>query len=108
MEQIVLVIHVFIAIGLISLVLMQKSEGGGTGFGGSSGSMMGFLSSRSKATLLTRMTGYLAAAFICTSLGLAVLAARTDHDTASRIDKLMEEQQTQPESPSLPSVPVGE
>ena len=54
MDQIVLVIHIFIALGLISVVLMQKSEGGGTGFGGSSGSMTGFLSSRSKANILTK------------------------------------------------------
>ena len=78
MEQIVLIIHIFVAIGLISFVLMQRSEGGGTGFGGSSGSMTGFLSSRSKATILTKMTSYLAAAFICTSLLLAVLASRAN------------------------------
>ena len=108
MEQIVLIIHIFVAIGLISFVLMQRSEGGGTGFGGSSGSMTGFLSSRSKATILTKMTSYLAAAFICTSLLLAVLASRANEAETFRIDKLIEQEQTHPIEPATPTVPVGE
>jgi len=105
MEQLFLIIHVFVALGLIGFVLMQKSEGGGTGFGGSSGSMTGMMSSRSKATFLTRITTYLAAAFIVTSLTLAVLASRASDHSISLIDKMVEQEEV---IPTAPTVPVAE
>lgn len=73
MIQIVLVIHLLIALGLVAVVLLQRSEGGGLGMGGGGGG--GFMSGRSTANLLTRTTGILAAAFFATSLILAILAS---------------------------------
>jgi preprotein translocase subunit SecG len=73
MDTVLLVIHLFLAMALIGVVLLQRSEGGGLGIG-SSGGMGSFMSVRGTANLLTRMTGILAALFMVTSLALAMLA----------------------------------
>ena len=71
MEKFVIVVHLMIVLAMIGFVLLQKSEGGGLGGGGSTG---GFMSSRGTANVLSRTTAYLAAAFFGTSLILSVLA----------------------------------
>jgi preprotein translocase subunit SecG len=72
MQTVIIVIHLMIVAGLIGVVLLQKSEGGGLGIGGGGGG--GFLSSRGTANVLTRTTAFLAAAFFATSLILSILA----------------------------------
>ncbi|MFV0474827.1 MAG: preprotein translocase subunit SecG [Pikeienuella sp.] len=72
MAQIVLIVHLVIAVFLIAIVLLQRSEGGALGIGGGGG---GLVSSRGAATALAKVTWALAAAFIATSLTLTVLAA---------------------------------
>jgi preprotein translocase subunit SecG len=74
MITVILVIHLLLAIGLIGVVLLQKSEGGALGMGG--GGMSGFMTGRTTANLLTRTTAVLAGCFFLTSIGLAVLAAQ--------------------------------
>jgi preprotein translocase subunit SecG len=74
MLAVVLAIHLVLAVTLIGVVLMQKSEGGALGMGG--GGMSGFMTGRSTANLLTRTTAVLAALFFVTSITLAFLAAR--------------------------------
>lgn len=72
-----LVVHLIIAIALVAVVLLQRSEGGALGIGGGGGGgggMSGFLTGRSTANLLTRTTAILAALFILTSLTLAKLS----------------------------------
>jgi preprotein translocase subunit SecG len=66
------VIHVAIAMALVGVILLQKSEGGALGMGG--GGMSGFMTGRSTANLLTRTTGILAVAFFTTSVLLVVLS----------------------------------
>mgnify|MGYP005845672969 CR=1 FL=1 len=73
MEQVVLTIHLILAMCLIIVVLLQRSEGGALGMGGGGG---GLVTGRAAATALTRLTWGLAIAFIATSLTLTVLAAR--------------------------------
>src|ERR1700719_270461 len=68
-----LAVHILVAISLVGVVLLQKSEGGALGMGG--GGMSGFMTGRSTANLLTRTTAILAACFFATSVGLPVLAA---------------------------------
>jgi preprotein translocase subunit SecG len=74
MENVVLTVHLLLALGLIGVVLLQRSEGGGLGLGGGGGG--GIMSGRSAASALSKVTWILAVAFIITSLGLTVLAAR--------------------------------
>lgn len=85
MQNVVLIVHLFLALGLIGVVLLQRSEGGGLGIGGGSGG--GVMSSRSAATALGKVTWLLAIAFICTSLTLTILAAR-DSAGSSVVDGL--------------------
>lgn len=72
MENVVLIVHLLLALGLIGVVLLQRSEGGGLGMGGGGGAMTG----RAAATALGKITWVLAIAFIVTSVTLTVLAAR--------------------------------
>lgn len=67
-----LVVHAIIAAALVAVILMQKSEGGGLGTGGSPS---GLMSARGHADFLTRSTAGLAATFVVLSIVLAVLAA---------------------------------
>jgi len=70
------IVHLLIALALIGVVMLQKSEGGALGMGG--GGMSGFMTGRSTANLLTRTTAILAAVFFATSILLVVLSnART-------------------------------
>ncbi len=71
--QFFLVVHFFVACGLVGVVLMQRSEGGGLGMGGSPS---GLMSARGAADFLTRATSILGALFIALSILLAVLAAQ--------------------------------
>jgi preprotein translocase subunit SecG len=73
MEIILRVLQVFLALGLIGVVLLQRSEGGGLGIG-SSGGAGSFMSVRGTANFLTRLTAILAALFMATCLVLALLA----------------------------------
>lgn len=84
MENVVLIVHLILALCLIGVVLLQRSEGGGMGLGGGGG---GVVSSRGAATALGKLTWAFAAAFIATSLTLTVFAARNSADT-SVLDRL--------------------
>lgn len=72
MENVILTVHLILALLLVGVVLLQRSEGGGLGMGGGGG---GAMTGRQAANALTRVTWILAAAFICTSIALTVLAA---------------------------------
>ncbi len=74
METVILVIHLLLALSIIGLVLLQKSEGGGLGIGGGGGGIGGLATAASTASAVTRATGICAGLFFCTSLTLAVLA----------------------------------
>lgn len=76
MITVLLIIHVFVTIALIGVVLIQRSEGGGLGIGGSQG-MGSFMSGRGTANLLTRTTAILATVFLTLSLALALLNRST-------------------------------
>ncbi|WP_425045601.1 preprotein translocase subunit SecG [Primorskyibacter sp. S87] len=74
MENVILIIHLLLALGLIAVVLLQRSEGGGLGMGSGGGG--GAMSGRAAATALGKVTWLLAAAFIVTSITLTIIAAK--------------------------------
>lgn len=78
MQNVVLVVHLILALCLIGIVLMQRSEGGGLGLGGGSGVMSG----RGVTSALGKLTWAFAAAFIATSITLTVLAAQQSAGTS--------------------------
>ena len=97
MTQVILAIHLLLALSLIGVILIQRSEGGGLGIGGSGGGG-GFMTSRGTANLLTRATAGLAAAFMVTSLALAILAGGHSQRAPAVMDGPI---------PSAPALPAG-
>ncbi|MET0239717.1 MAG: preprotein translocase subunit SecG [Sphingobium sp.] len=77
----ILVVQAIVAAALVTVILMQRSEGGGLGVGGSPS---GFMSARGAADFLTRATTVLATIFVLLSIVLAFIAA-TRH-AASTVD----------------------
>uniref|UniRef100_UPI002253C501 preprotein translocase subunit SecG n=1 Tax=Acinetobacter bereziniae TaxID=106648 RepID=UPI002253C501 len=73
------VLQAIIAAALVGVILMQRSEGGGLGIGGSPSGMM---SARGAADFLTRTTRILAILFVLMSIALAVIAASQGSDAA--------------------------
>ncbi len=71
MELVLLIIHIFLALALVGIILLQQSEGGALGIGGGGG---GLFTARGAANFLTRTTAILATLFLATSLALAILA----------------------------------
>ena len=69
-----LIVQTLVAVALISVILMQRSEGGGLGVGGSSS---GFMTARGAADFLTRSTSILGGAFIILSIVMAAIAGAT-------------------------------
>jgi preprotein translocase subunit SecG len=101
-----LVVHTLIAIALVGVILLQRSEGGGLGIGGGTGG--GLMTARGAANLLTRSTTILAALFIGTSILLAVLAAGTNK--AKPIDTSLAKTSAPiapATGPALPPAPAG-
>lgn len=96
MEQVLLVIQVILAVGLIGMVLIQRSDSDGFGLSGGSGNNL--LSGRGTANAMTRITAVLATLFILNSLALSVIAARGH---TSSIAETIEQQQS-----DMPAVPV--
>ena len=97
MENIVLTIHLLLALALIGIVLLQRSEGGGLGLGGGGDNSF---SGRSAASALSKITWFFAIAFIITSISLTVLAARKSTGTSviDRIENEIGEQTSETET----------
>ena len=86
MNNVLLIIHLFVTLALIGVVLIQRSEGGGLGIGSSQG-MGGFMSGRGTTNLLTRTTAILGTAFFLLSLSLALLNRGTVGGGRSLLDQ---------------------
>ena len=96
MENILLTINVVLAIILVILVLIQKSEGGALGIGVSQES---FMFSRSAGNFLTKATAVVATLFIICSLTLTILSRSELAPTISVIDKIEENADEAPKVP---------
>jgi len=122
MQEVLLVIHLIVAVGIIAVVLLQPSESGG--FMGNSGSMSNLMAPRRTADALTRLTTVLAGCFFCTSLLLAISASSSPQsqslldmarDTPAAIEKsgatedvAPAEKPEVPETAPTPKAPLAE
>jgi preprotein translocase subunit SecG len=98
-----LIVQTIIAASLVSVILMQRSEGGGLGVGGSSS---GFMTARGAADFLTRSTAVLGGLYIVLSIVLAAYAGATRQPT--KIDASLANQ-TAPAAPVVaPATPVNQ
>jgi preprotein translocase subunit SecG len=108
-QNVVLAIHVLIAVSLVIVVLLQRSEGGGLGMGRTDS----FMSARGQANLLTRTTAILAGTFFATSIALAILAGShskpasfMDQGKAPAGQSAPSTTPTAPTQPTTPSAPT--
>ena len=99
MENLILVINIILAVVLIGIILIQKSEGGALGLGVSQES---FVSSRSASSFLTKATAIIATFFIITSVSLTIMS-KDQFSSSSVLEKIEEE-----ESSSEPEIPKSE
>ena len=100
MENFVLLVNIILAVLLIIVVLLQKSEGGALGLGVSQDS---FISSRSASSFLTKTTAIIATLFIITSVTLTVMS-KEKFSTKSVLEKI----ENQKEDSSEPEIPKSE
>jgi len=99
MENFILVLNIFLAILLVLIILLQKSEGGALGLGASQES---FVSSRSAGSFLTKATAVIATLFIITSISLTIISNK-GISTISVLDKVEEK-----EDSSEPKIPKSD
>ena len=98
MENLILILNIILAILLVGVILLQRSEGGALGLGVSQDN---FISSRSAGSLLTKTTAILAALFIITSILLTIIS-KEEFSSTSVLEKVEEEKDsTEPEIPKL-------
>ena len=71
MENLILILNIILAILLVVVILLQRSEGGALGLGVSQDN---FISSRSASSFLTKTTAIIATLFIITSISLTVIS----------------------------------
>jgi len=95
MEFIILVINIIMAVILVIVVLLQKSEGGALGIGVSQDS---FVSSRSAGNFLSKFTAIIATLFIITSILLTIISNKEISNT-SVLEKVVEEDTSEPQIP---------
>jgi preprotein translocase subunit SecG len=101
-----LIVQAVIAVSLVGVILMQRSEGGGLGVGGSSS---GFMTARGAADFLTRSTAFLGGAFVILSIVMAAIAGVTRGPTkidTSLAGKSAPIEQQQPNQ-TAPATPFG-
>ena len=96
MENILLVLNIVLAIILVLLVLLQKSEGGALGIGVS---QENFMFSRTAGNFMTKATAAVATLFIICSLGLTIISRGDLVPTSSVLDTVEEKTEDTPEIP---------
>jgi len=99
MENFILILNIILAILLIGVILLQRSEGGALGLGISQDN---FISSRSAGSFLTKTTAILAALFIITSISLTIIS-KEEFSSKSVLEKVEEEKDL-----SEPQIPKSE
>lgn len=115
MGSVLLVLQLIVAIFLVVVILMQRSNGGAlSGLGGDSG-VGSILSARGKGNILTRITAILATLFFVLSMALSIYYSRMEVKTSSILDKASATQTQQipaqeapAAAPAEPEVPVAE
>ena len=96
MENILLILNVILAIILVLLVLLQKSEGGALGIGVSQDN---FMFSRTAGDFMSKATAITATLFIICSLSLTIISREGLTPTTSIMDKIEEKSDDTPKIP---------
>ena len=108
MISVLLSIHILITITLVGTILLQRSEGGALGIGGGGGGGGGgLMSGRAAGSMLTKFTAGLAAAFMLSSIALAILGGGRG-EVRSIVDQAPVSTPAAPVAPAPPSAPIGD
>ena len=97
MENFILILNIVLAVILIVVVLLQKSEGGALGLGVSQDN---FISSRSAGSFLTKATAIIATLFIITSISLTIMSK--EHFSSTSVLEKIEEKKEKSSEPEIP------
>ena len=98
MESLLIFVNIALAIILVIVILLQRSEGGALGLGVSQDN---FTSARSVGTFLTKFTSIVAALFIICSIAIVAISRAEYRETQSVLEKEKEEE----ENSNLPQIP---
>ncbi|MEQ8264664.1 preprotein translocase subunit SecG [Pseudohaliea sp.] len=112
MEQIVLIVHLLLALAIIGLIMLQQGKGADMGASFGAGASQTLLGSTGSANVLTRATAWLVAAFFATSFGLAIIATEKTR-SVDDVDIAVPAMQQQPaaeeaSADDLPAVEAGD
>jgi len=101
MENVLLVIHLIIALAMVLLILIQRTaqDGGGLLGGGGGGTMGGMFTARGSANVLSRTTAILAGLFIITSLLLTMIASHGHKQDRSLVSQIPALEKAAPATP---------
>ena len=99
MENFILILNIILAVLLVGVILLQRSEGGALGIGVSQDN---FISSRSASNFLTKTTAIIATLFIITSISLTIIS-KEEISSTSVLEKVEEEKDS-----SEPEIPKSE
>ena len=99
MENFILILNIILAVLLVGVILLQRSEGGALGLGVSQDN---FISSRSAGSFLTKATAVIATLFIITSISLTIMS-KEKFSSTSVLEKIEETQ-----DPSEPEIPKSD
>ena len=99
MENFILILNIILAVLLVGVILLQRSEGGALGLGVSQDN---FISSRSASYFLTKTTAIIATFFIITSISLTIIS-KEEISSTSVLEKVEEEKDS-----SEPEIPKSE
>ena len=113
MQAVLIVIHLLVAVALICVILLQRSEGGALGMGGGGSGLGGLFSPRGAANTLTRTTVILGVAFFVTSMTLTLMTLGTRQNNLlipgapAGVPGAPGAPPTLPSLPTAPAVPGG-
>ena len=96
MESLLIFVNIILAIILVIIILLQRTEGGALGLGVSQDN---FTSSRSVGTFLTKFTSIVAALFIICSIAIVAISRDEFRETQSVLEKEEEENSNLPQIP---------
>lgn len=111
MEQIVLIVHLLLALAIIGLIMLQQGKGADMGASFGAGASQTLLGSTGSANVLTRATAWLVAAFFATSFGLAIIATektRSVDDVDIAVPALQQPATEEASADDLPAVEAGD
>ena len=101
MESILLTINIILAVLLVMVILLQRSEGGALGLGVSQDN---FTTSRAAGSFLTKFTSVLAFFFISTSIALVSIS----HEEIKEVQSVIDSEKEKEQSRTLPQMPENQ